>query len=155
MKSTRARKGWEDGVLGEAIGYHIARAEVTSNLFYARHIGDPLGLRPVEYSLLMLLLANGELSPKQLTQALSLAAPTLTMLVDRLHERGLIERQRSETDRRSQRVLLTAQGRALAEQAAAASPALNAAFDPLLSPGEQLMLTELLKKIADHRPQLD
>lgn len=155
MKPSRPRESWEDGVLADAIGYHIARAEVTSHRLYSRHIGDPLALRPVEYSLLMLLLANGELSPKQLTKALSLAAPTLTMLVDRLYERGLIERLRSETDRRSQLVLLSEQGRALAEQAAAASPAMHAAFDEVLTPGEQLLLTELLKKIADYRHRID
>lgn len=155
MKPSHARKDWEEGVLAADIGYHIAQAEVTTNRLYAKHIGEPLLLRPVEYSLLMLLLANGELSPKQLAQALSLAAPTLTMLVDRLFERGLIERVRSETDRRSQRVLLTAPGHALAERAAASSPAVNTAFDQLLTAGEQMILTELLKKIAAHQRQLD
>lgn len=148
MSTSRSQKTWSEGVLASNIGYYIAQAEVTTMRLFGRHIGEPLALRPVEYSLLMLLLANGELTPKQLTQALALPPPSLTMLVDRLHERGLVERVRSETDRRSQRVLLTAAGRQLAEAAGERSPEMNAALDRALTQGEQMMLTELLRKVA-------
>lgn len=149
MKTARARKTLETGVLTHDIGYRVAQAQVTTTRVYVKHIGEPLALRPVEYSVLMLLVANQELSPKQLAQALSLSAPTLTMLVDRLHERGLIERVRSEADKRSQRVLLTAAGQHLAQQAVAASPVMNREFDQVLTPGEQMLLSELLQKVAD------
>jgi DNA-binding MarR family transcriptional regulator len=148
VNAGRSHKGQSEGVLASNIGYHIARAQVTTMRLFAQHIGEPLALRPVEYSLLMLLLANDELTPKQLTQALTLPAPSLTMLLDRLHERGLVERVRSETDRRSQRVLLTEAGRALATAAGQRSPHMNAALDRALSQGEQMMLTELLRKVA-------
>jgi DNA-binding MarR family transcriptional regulator len=139
-----------EAVLVDDIGFHIAQAEVSTTRIYQKHIGEPLSLRPVEYSLLMLLLTKQELSPKQLSQALALPAPSLTMVVDRLHERGMLDRVRSETDRRSQRVLLTDQGKALAQQAAGKSPAMRSAFDALLSPGEKLFLLELLTRIVDH-----
>lgn len=148
MSGKRSQKTWTEGVLASNIGYYIAQAEVTTMRLFGSHIGEPLALRPVEYSLLMLLLANDELTPKQLTQALALPAPSLTMLLDRLHERGLVERVRSETDRRSQRVLLTEAGRKLAEEAGQRSPDMNAALDRALSQGEQMMLTELLRKVA-------
>lgn len=148
MSTNRSPKSWSEGVLATNLGYYIAQAEVTTMRLYFSHIGDPLTLRPVEYSLLMLLLANDEMTPKQLSRALALPAPSLTMLVDRLHERGLVDRVRSETDRRSQRVLLTAQGRQLALQASERSPDMNAELDRALTPGEQMMLAELLRKIA-------
>ena len=149
MSNSRGRKSWDEGVLSQNIGYHIAQAEVTTMRLYTEHIGEPFSLRPVEYSLLVLLHTNAELSPKQLAQALALPAPSLTMLVDRLHERGLLERVRSETDRRSQRVLLSAAGEALVQQAIASSPVMNRALDQALTPGEQMILTELLQKVAD------
>jgi DNA-binding MarR family transcriptional regulator len=148
MSGARPQRTWSEGVLATNIGYHIAQAEVTTMRLYYSHIGEPLALRPVEYSLLMLLLANDELTPKQLSQALALPAPSLTMLVDRLHERGLVDRMRSETDRRSQRVLLTPEGRRLAVQASERSPDMDAELDGVLSQGEQMMLTELLLKVA-------
>lgn len=150
VSSARAHAPDIDGVLSESIGYHIALAAVSTNRQFAHHIGEPLSLRPVEYSLLMLLSTHGALAPKQLARALALAPPSLTMLLDRLGERGLIQRTRSRADRRSQQVSLTAQGRSLALRAARRSPALNAAIDGILSPGERLILLELLRKVAVH-----
>jgi DNA-binding MarR family transcriptional regulator len=149
LSPDRAGKVCEEGMLATNIGYHIAQAEVATMRFYYKHIGAPFELRPIEYSLLVLLQTNEELSPKQLAQALSLPAPSLTMLVDRLRVRGLLERVRSETDRRSQRVLLTAAGRELTRKASACSAAMDAELDQALTPGEQMILTELLQKVAE------
>ena len=89
------------GRLADVVGYHIAQATVTTMGTFERHIGEPFGLRKVEYSLLLLVLANGGVSPKRLGQALALTAPNLTLLLDRLEGRGLLRRERSETDRRT------------------------------------------------------
>ena len=145
-----ARGDWHEGALAGNIGYLIAQANVAAARQFNAHIGEPLALRPVEYSLLMLLLANASLTPSQLARALVLPAPSLTMLIDRLQQRGLVERVRSETDRRSQQVLLTADGAALAREAEQRSPAMHAEMDAALTPGERLLLTELLRKVAEH-----
>jgi DNA-binding MarR family transcriptional regulator len=89
------------------LGYHVAQAAVTTVDMFERHIGQPFGLRKVEYSLLLLLLANGPLTPKRLGQALALSGPKLTLLLDRLQERSLLRRERSATDGRSQNIVLT------------------------------------------------
>ena len=70
------------GALEGVLGYHVAQATVVTMAAFERHVGQPLGLRKVEYSLLMLLLANGPQSPKRLGQALVLSAPNLTLLLD-------------------------------------------------------------------------
>jgi DNA-binding MarR family transcriptional regulator len=136
------------GVLSEVLGYHIAQAAVTTYGTFERHIGQPYGLRKVEYSLLMLLLANGPLSPKRLGQALALSAPNLTMLLDRLQARDLIRRERSATDGRSQNIVLTDAGRHLADETAAAAEPMEAELSDRLSRAERLMLIELLRKVA-------
>jgi len=138
-----------EGVLQSLVGYRIAKARIATQTLFARHIGLPFSLRPVEYSLLMLLHANQALAAKQLSRALALPAPNLTILMDRMQARGLIERVRSQVDRRSQQALLTAQGAALAEELAELTPSVEKDLGKHLSHGELTMLYELLDKVSD------
>ncbi len=136
------------GVLSEVLGYHVAQAAVTTVDMFERHIGQHFGLRKVEYSLLLLLLANGPLTPKRLGQALALSGPKLTLLLDRLQDRDLLRRERSATDGRSQNIVLTDAGRALTQAAGEASAPMERELDDRLSRAERLMLIELLRKVA-------
>ena len=148
-----ASSGLDLGVLGQVLGFHLARAAVETYALFERHVGKPFQLRKVEYSLLLLLLANAgpspKLTPKLLGSALALTAPNLTLLVDRLVQRDLVRRERSLTDRRSQHIVLTDAGRMLAMQSAAAAPGMERELLARLSPVERLMLIELLRKVAD------
>ena len=134
--------------LSGLLGYHIAQASVTTRGLFELHVGSPLGLRKVEYSLLMLILPNGPLSPKKLAQALALSAPNLTMRLDRLQQRGLLRRERSLADRRSQNVVLTDEGHRIAQTSACAAAPMKQALYSRLSRAEHAMLIELLKKVA-------
>ena len=143
-----AREPLSLGALSDVLGYHIAQAAVTTVDMFERHIGQPFGLRKVEYSLLLLLLANGPQAPKRLGQALALSAPNLTLLLDRLQTRGLIRRERSPTDGRSHNILLTDAGQRMADDGAAAAAPMERELDDRLSRAERLMLIELLRKVA-------
>lgn len=136
------------GALAEVLGYHLAQATVTTTDTFMRHVGAPLDLRKVEYSLLILLQANHPLSPKRLGQTLALSAPNLTQLLDRLQQRGFIRRERSATDGRSQNIVLTSEGRRMADASAAAAAPMEAELSDRLSHAERLMLIELLRKVA-------
>ncbi len=136
------------GPLSDVLGYHIAQASVTTVSLFERHVGQPFGLRKVEYSLLMLVLANGPLSPKKLAQALVLSAPNLTLLLDRMQARGLLRRERSQVDRRSQNVVLTDDGQHIAQAGAAAALPMAQGLHDRLSRAEHAMLIELLRKVA-------
>ena len=136
------------GVLETVVGYHLAQATVTTTACFERHVGQPFGLRKVGFSLLQLLLANGPLNPKRLAQALVLTAPNLTLLIDGLQQRGLVLREQSLTDGRSQNIVLTLAGRQMAESSAAAAATMETELDQRLSPAERLMLLELLHKVA-------
>jgi DNA-binding MarR family transcriptional regulator len=136
------------GCLSELLGYHIAQAAVTTSDLFERHVGQPFGLRKVEYSLLMLIVANGPLAPKRLAQALALSAPNLSMLLDRLQARGLLRRERSQVDRRSQNVLLTEAGECIARGSGVAAGPMEQALFERLSRAEHAMLIELLRKVA-------
>lgn len=136
------------GALSDVLGFHLAQAAVFTYGLFERHVGEPFGLRKTEYSMLLLLLANGPLSPKRLAQALALSAPNLTMLLDRLQERGLLKRERSQTDRRSQNIVLTDEGLRVAQASAAAAGPMERDLLERLSPAERAMLIELLGKVA-------
>lgn len=139
----------DDAPLAQLVGWRLARASVPVRRVFLTHVGGPLELRPVEFSLLLLLLANGRASPGQLAQALAVAPPKVTALLDRLAARALLERQRSAADGRATDVVLTAAGRALARRAHGISMAMEAQWAATaLSAAERAMLLELLGKLA-------
>jgi DNA-binding MarR family transcriptional regulator len=148
----RGRDGdLEFGALQEVVGFHVTLASIVTTELFERHVGEPLGLRKAEYSLLMLLLANGPTSAKRLVQALRLSAPQLSMLIDRLQDSRWLRRERNPADRRSQFVVLTREGDALARRAATISRTMERELLQRLSAAERAMLIELLMKVAAHR----
>ena len=81
-----------------------------------------------------------------------MTAPNLTLLLDRLQQRGLIKRERNPLDGRSQHVVLTERGRKLARDAAAAADPMERELQERLSRAEHAMLIELLDKLAARNP---
>lgn len=130
-------------------GYLLARARWQAFRNFERGIGRPLELRPVEFSILVLLDANREVTQSQLAQALGVAAPNMTGILRRLEGRGLIERLRSEADKRMQFIALSAAGRQLLADAVASGKGMDKAWLARLSRAEQAMLFELLVKLGD------
>ena len=139
------------GVLREVLGFHITLAAIVTVDLFERHVGEPLGLRKAEYSLLMLLLANGPTPARRLAQTLQLSAPQLTMMVDRMQESKWLRRERNPADRRAQFIVLTREGEALARRAATLSRTMEQELAGRLSPAERAMLIELLRKVGAHR----
>lgn len=134
--------------LDHLVGFLIATTDVPARRAFQLHVGLPMKLRPVEFSLLLLLMKNPDLSPKHLAQALKLPAPNITVLVDRLVERDVVERRRSPTDGRAMQLRLTEKGQALAAKAQRISLTMEDKLLHKLSPGERVMLRELLVKIS-------
>jgi len=130
------------------MGYLLTLAELSSRRVYQRHIGTPFKLRPVEFTILLLLLGNGNAAPKQLALTLGLPPPNVTVLIDRLVERGLVQRTRSQTDRRAINLSLTDKGAELARRAQRVSLTMEDGLLAPLSVGERAMLAELLLKLA-------
>ena len=108
------------------------------------------GVTPTQLSVLKLLQEIGDLSLGTLSKEIRAHNSTVTGIVDRMEAAGLVERARSEQDRRVWIIRLTAQGRKVAEKARV-SP-----WDTLrhalaaLSASEQEKLTEILRKVAQN-----
>ena len=133
------------------VGYASSRAAIQLKKTFARHMG-PLELKTVEFSILVLVASNPQVNQKQLGQALDVSAPNLAVTLDRMVERGWVERVRSTQDRRAQHVHLTARGRELTQQAEKIASTMENAALRLLSSAERALLIELLLKVAWHKP---
>jgi DNA-binding MarR family transcriptional regulator len=137
----------EEAQLQRVLGYQLAQASIVTNALYARSVGEPFELRPVEYTVLTLIAENPGGSLARLARALAVTAPNITTMVDRLEKRGWIARTPSEQDRRSQLLHPTAKGEALVRKTTQLILEAEKAALPL-TPGEHSMLVELLHKVA-------
>lgn len=140
-----------EGALGGILGYGLAQATVATAAVFEAQVGGPLGLRPVEYTLLALVHENPDVSATQLARALAVTAPNIKMWVDRLEARGLVQRVRSTQDRRAQHLRTTREGRAQVQRCSQLLHEGEAQALQRLTPGERAILLELLHKVAQRR----
>jgi DNA-binding MarR family transcriptional regulator len=87
------------------------------------------------------------LTPTELYTSLMISSGGLTHRLDRLEKAGLIRRERSERDGRSQLVALTEAGIARAEEAFRRDMAGESAYLQALDEGERDQLAGLLRKL--------
>lgn len=112
------------------------------------HAGLPKNLTAAQFGVLEALLHRGPLCQSALAAKLLKSAGNLTLVVDNLERDGHVRRERDANDRRYVTVHLTPKGRELIEHvfpdvAAAIARELSA-----LTPGEQVTLGELCKKLG-------
>ena len=133
--------------LSHLVGYAASRAAITLRKVFAKHMA-PLDLKIVEFSILMLVAQNPQVNQKQLGQALDISAPNMAVTLDRMVERGWVERVRSMKDRRAQNIHLTAAGAQLVQRAEKIAATMEAPSLAMLSAAERALLIELLHKVA-------
>lgn len=151
MKVDRSDGRLDDRSLAHLVGYAASRAALEMKKVFQRHVG-PLDLRVAEFSILMLLADNGPVAQRRLGEALDMAAPNLAVTLDRMAERGWVERVRDADDRRSRRVHLTGAGERIAEEARTVAAAMEEPALSRLSRAERALLIELLRKVAFRTP---
>lgn len=108
------------------------------------------GVEPWEFDVLAALRRAGapyELSPGRLLRATLVTSGTMTNRVDRLVERGFVERHPDPADRRGVLVRLTAEGRAAVDAAFTALVDAERSFLADLPAGEQGELARLLRRL--------
>ena len=135
------------GTLETLLGYHIARADYELRKLYEMHVGARLGLRTSEYSVLMIIAANTDITARKVGDMLAIAAPNLSTLIERLCTRGLVKRTQSEADKRAVNLSLTVDGKRIFKEASALSTDLKLNEAPKLSITERQTLLALLQKI--------
>ena len=144
---SEAAAGLDQSRLTTLVGYAASRAAIELRKAFTRHLG-PLGLKVMDYSILVLAASNPEVNQKQLGEALDVSAPNMAITLDRLVQAGWVERVRSTRDRRAMLIHLTRTGRELVQRAEKIAATME--HEPLraLSRAERALLVELLLKVA-------
>jgi DNA-binding MarR family transcriptional regulator len=94
-----------------------------------RPLLDELGLTYPQYLVMLVLWAEGPSPVKDIGTALALDYGTLSPLLKRLQQAGLVTRQRRTDDERSVLAALTEEGEALRERARAVPPVIAEAMN--------------------------
>lgn len=111
---------------------------------WSRELQRNFGLTSPQLAVLREVAAGQHVTPTSLGEALHLSQPTVTGILQRLNEAGLVDRCRSESDRRSIVARVTEQGNAVL---AKAPPLLRDQFRERLAEFPEYRQTELLSSL--------
>ena len=122
---------------------------------WSRHLLRDFNLTAPQLATLREIIAGKNSTPVTLATALHLAQPTVTGILNRLEQRGLIIRERSASDRRSVVAVVTDHGKRLASKA---PPLLRDSFRLELSKipeRKQMEILSVLQRVASmmHAPE--
>jgi DNA-binding MarR family transcriptional regulator len=104
----------------EALAQSFKGATAAMRRLRGRDTHRPGALSHAQYQVLFELLRRGELPAGGLAAVADVSPASMTQMLDRLGDAGLVERVRSETDRRIVGARLTDAGRAVCEERRAA-----------------------------------
>ena len=122
------------------LGTHLARG--------FRERLAPLGLEPRHAGMLLRLAANEGLSQQALGELIGLNPTRMVFVVDELEERGLVERRRNTSDRRSYALYLTPKGRDTLREVQDYGSRHQDEIGASLTLAERVQLTSLLRRLA-------
>ena len=109
---------------------------------------DELGLTYTQYITMLVLWERGKLTVKELGEKLYLDSGTLTPLLKKLEQKGLILRERSKEDERNLFITLTEEGDSMKDRA------LHIPYEMIkcieLDMEEKVVLYRLLYKLLSH-----
>ena len=131
------------GLLLSQIGTHAAST-------FGRKIAG-FGIAPPHFGILRWIHANAGKNQRQLASHLGVLPSRLVVLLDELEAKGLVTRQRSAQDRRSQQLQLTNKGTRLLEKVEIIATAHEADLGAALTKSERETLIDLCTKLAAHR----
>ncbi|CEA04247.1 putative transcriptional regulator [Pseudomonas saudimassiliensis] len=115
---------------------------------HAKRLGRNSGLTPIQLLILHSIQAMGQSTLGALAKQVSLSQATLSTIIDRLENRELLKRVRSQSDKRKVHLTLTAKGEAAIQAEPALLPSAFLERFGKLADWEQLMLLASLQRVA-------
>ena len=134
----------------ECIFFQLAKADQSGAQYWQGKVA-PLGLTAVQAMVLNTLSDDDGAPAGRLGERVQLTSATLTGIIDRLENLGMVERRASKEDRRAVLVCLTGKGREVVGEVKALLARANRGFLAGLSSKEQKQLRGLLQKLRDLR----
>ncbi len=105
---------WQNTKAPRSIGYRLKLLSQLLTRQFQEKI-EPYGLTPFHWVVLCCLWEQDGLATSDIGDRLCQVGGTLTGVIDRMEERGLVRRERDQRDRRIWRIWLTEDGRQLEE----------------------------------------
>ncbi|MBZ4023531.1 MarR family transcriptional regulator [Rhodobacter sp. TJ_12] len=126
------------------------RRILRATALYERDLAQAAGLTPAKLRVLQIIAgrAEGAATSKALSEQMGVTQATITALVDKLVAAGLVERQRSEIDRRQSHVAITEAGRAAVKDAPDALQQRFVRAFERMQDWEQMQLVASLERVA-------
>jgi DNA-binding MarR family transcriptional regulator len=142
--TTRTRQALTDGM-----PHQLRRATQAFAAIWQRHVP---GLTPPQFAVLFVLAEHGELDQSTLGALTSIDRSTLTPLLDRLENRGLLTKTIDPANRRRRLSQLTEAGRQGFAQAFEQTVAIQQWVTDTLGEARAAQLNELLSALGDTAP---
>src|ERR1700678_4038210 len=133
-----------------ALGLLLSQLGTHAALSFGRKIAG-FGISPPHLGILRWIHANEGKNQRELAAHLGVVPSRLVVLLDELETKGLVTRERSLQDRRSQQLQLTGKGTRLLEKVDRIATAHDADLGSSLTELERETLIELCAKLAAHR----
>ncbi|MBO6853206.1 MAG: MarR family transcriptional regulator [Marivivens sp.] len=115
---------------------------------YGRDLAKAAGLTAAQFRVLQIIDETGASTPKAIAMRMRVSQATITSLIDRLERQKMIERKRSEIDRRQTDIIITEQGHQTVEHAPDALQQRYVREFERLEEWEQAMLVASLERVA-------
>lgn len=131
--------------LDEQIGYKLRLVQQRHFDIFNRHLPD---ITPTQFSVMVRLRDQQPLSQNQLGRSVNMDAATTKGVVDRLIERGWLQSQACDTDKRRRNISLTIGGREFIDNAVAAAAQVSVKTMAPLNDNDQRQLLMLLGRLA-------
>jgi len=145
-QSTPAVDQVDTGLLDSLIGYNARRAALSVIDVFMQRM-KVYDLRPVDFSVLSLIMHNPGITSRQLCTTLGVLPPNLVGMINALEKRNLIVRKPHPHDGRAVGLHVTATGQKLMRDAERTAIELEAEATSRLSASEVKTLIRLLKKV--------
>jgi DNA-binding MarR family transcriptional regulator len=133
-----------------ALGLLLSQLGTHAALTFGRKIAS-LGITPPHFGILRWIHANEGKNQRDLASHLGVVPSRLVVLLDELETKGLVARERSPQDRRSQQLQLTRKGSRLLEKVEGIATEHDADLGSSLTVQERETLIQLCAKLAAHR----
>ena len=128
------------------LGLLLGRATLLKDRIIDVHM-EPYGVTAAQFKVLIIMAQFDVDTPAELCRHLSLDSGSMTRMLDRLEQKDLLARQRSEADRRQVRLVLTDAGQKLADLLPEIGANAMNELARAISPDELSSLEQILKKI--------
>jgi len=135
------------GPLAGWIGFNLRMAQESAFQAFSRRSQD-IGEHPGRFATLMLIHRNPGISQTELSQASGRDKSSLTPVIEDLVRRGLVERQRTDSDKRTYRLTLTAQGKKVLASLVRCARRHERVLDGIVGTRDRKRFLGLCKKIA-------